>query len=222
MKSAIRHLQQADPVMAGIIERIGPFQMRYREPSFDSLARSIVFQQLHGKAAATIFERLRCACSSGPGSPTRAERGEAPSPHTLNQDGLTPASVLALSEAQMRACGLSRQKLSYLRDLAQRTAAGEIDFARLPEMSDEDVIEHLTRVKGIGVWSAQMFLIFALRRPNVMPTADYGINAAIKKAYRKRLMPKPKQVLKIARPWQPYCSVACWYLWRYAELKEPN
>ena len=204
MKRAISHLQQADPVMAGIIERIGPFKMRYREPSFDAMARSIVFQQLHGKAAATIFERVRCACLNGGG---------------LSGEALTPASLLALSEAQLRACGLSRQKLSYLRDLAQRTASGEIDFARLPEMPDEDVIEHLTRVKGIGVWSAQMFLIFALRRPNVMPTADYGINAAIKKAYRKRQMPKPKQVLKISRPWNPYCSVACWYLWRYAELR---
>jgi DNA-3-methyladenine glycosylase II len=205
MKRAIRHLQQADPVMAAIIERIGPFKMRYREPSFDAMARSIVFQQLHGKAAATIFERVRCACLNGDG-----QLGNA----------LTPASLLALSEAQLRACGLSRQKLSYLRDLAQRTAAGEIDFARLPEMSDGDVIEHLTRVKGIGVWSAQMFLIFALRRLNVMPTADYGINVAIKRAYRKRQMPKPKQILKIARPWQPYCSIACWYLWRYAELKD--
>ena len=205
MKRALSHLQQADPVMAAIIERIGPLKMRYREPSFDAMARSIVFQQLHGKAAATIFERVRCACLNGDG-----QLGHA----------LTPASLLALSEAQLRACGLSRQKLSYLRDLAQRTAAGEIDFARLPEMSDEDVIEHLTRVKGIGVWSAQMFLIFALRRLNVMPTADYGINVAIKRAYRKRQMPKPKQILKIARPWQPYCSIACWYLWRYAELKD--
>jgi len=205
MKRALRHLQQADPVMAAIIERIGPLKMRYREPSFDAMARYIVFQQLHGKAAASIFERVRCACLNGNG-----QLGPA----------LTPASLLALSEAQLRACGLSRQKLSYLRDLAQRTAAGEIDFARLPEMSDEDVIEHLTRVKGIGVWSAQMFLIFALRRLNVMPTADYGINVAIKRAYRKRQMPKPKQILKIARPWQPYCSIACWYLWRYAELKD--
>jgi DNA-3-methyladenine glycosylase II len=215
MKQAIRHLQSADPVMAGIIERIGPYKMRYREPSFDSMARSIVFQQLHGKAAATIFERLRVACLCGDGAPGR---GTAPPLHEL--DGLTPAAVLALSEAQLRACGLSRQKLSYLRDLAQRTSAGEIEFARLPRMSDEDVIEHLSRVKGIGVWSAQMFLIFALRRPNVMPTADYGINAAIKRAYRKRQMPKPKQILKISQPWQPWCSVACWYLWRYAELKD--
>jgi DNA-3-methyladenine glycosylase II len=204
MKRAIRHLQQADPVMATIIERIGPFKMRYREPSFDAMARSIVYQQLHGKAAATIFERVRCACLNG---------------SVQDSDGLTPASILALSEEQLRACGLSRQKLSYLRDLAQRTASGEIDFARLPGMSDEDVIEHLTRVKGIGVWSAQMFLIFALRRPNVMPTADYGINVAIKRAYRKRQMPKPKQILKISRPWHPFCSVACWYLWRYAELR---
>jgi len=204
MKHALRHLQQADPVMAGIIERIGPFKMRYREPSFDAMARSIIFQQLHGKAAATIFERVRAACHGVCGD---------------GANGLTPASILALSEEQLRACGLSRQKLSYLRDLAQRTAGGEIDFARLPDMTDEEVIAHLTRVKGIGVWSAQMFLIFALRRRNIMPTADYGINAAIKKAYRKRQMPKPKQILKIARPWQPYCSIACWYLWRYAELK---
>ncbi|HEU5337406.1 MAG TPA: DNA-3-methyladenine glycosylase [Terriglobales bacterium] len=221
MKRAIRHLQQVDPVMASIIERIGPFKMRYREPSFDAMARSIVFQQLHGKAAATIFERLRSACLCGDGASPRSAQAGDPAPHAL-PDSLTPASVLALNEAQLRACGLSRQKLSYLRDLAQRTAAGEIDFARLPQMSDEDVIEHLTRVKGIGVWSAQMFLIFALRRLNVMPTADYGINAAIRKAYRKRQMPKPKQILKIARPWQPYCSVACWYLWRYAELKDAS
>ena len=208
MKRAILHLQQADPVMASIIERIGPFKMRYREPSFDAMARSIVFQQLHGKAAATIFERLRTACLNANGNGTC--------------DSLTPASLLALSEERLRACGLSRQKLSYLRDLAQRTAAGEIEFARLPQMSDEDVIEHLTRVKGIGLWSAQMFLIFALRRQNVMPTADYGINAAIRKAYRKRQMPKPKQVLKISRPWHPYCSIACWYLWRYVELKDAS
>lgn len=220
MKRAIRHLQQADPVMASIIERIGPFKMRYREPSFEAMARSIVFQQLHGKAAATIFERLRNACLWGDGASPRLGHGATPPLHQL--DGLTPASVLALSEDQLRACGLSRQKLSYVRDLAQRTFAGEIDFARLPQMSDQEVIEHLTRVKGIGLWSAQMFLIFALRRLNVMPTADYGINAAIKKAYRKRQMPKPKQILKIAQPWQPYCSIACWYLWRYVELKDAS
>ena len=206
MRRAILHLQQADPVMAGIIERIGPFKMRYRDPSFDAMARSIVFQQLHGKAAATIFERLRCACLNG---------------SLQSTDGLTPASILALSEAQLRACGLSRQKLSYLRDLAQRTASGEIDFSRLPQMSDGDVIEHLTRVKGIGVWSAQMFLIFALRRPNVMPTADFGINMAIRKHYRMRKMPKPKRILQISKSWHPYCSLACYYLWRSMDTRLP-
>src|SRR5438270_10789151 len=154
VQQAIKHLKSADPVMADIIERVGPLRMQYREPVFDTLVRSIAFQQLNGKAAATIFGRLRCACLNSSAD---------------DDSPLTPESILALSEKQMRACGLSRQKLSYIRDLAQRTTAAEIDFARLPEMSEEDVIEHLTRVKGIGVWSAHMFLIFALRRPNCMP-----------------------------------------------------
>ncbi len=196
MRHAVRHLKACDPVLAAIIERIGPLRMSYREPAFESLVRSIVFQQLHGKAAATIYQRLVEAAGGA----------------------LTPPSILALSEERLRACGLSRQKLSYIRDLAARTASGEIDFARLPELSDEDVIEHLTRVKGVGVWSAQMFLIFALRRPNVMPTADYGVRAAIQRAYGKRKLPKHKDILKIARAWHPYCSAACWYLWRFAEL----
>jgi DNA-3-methyladenine glycosylase II len=104
-----------------------------------------------------------------------------------------------------------------MRDLAERTRSGEIDFSRLPSMSDEEVIEHLTRVKGIGVWSAQMFLMFALRRPNILPTADYGVRAAIKRHYGKRKLPNPKQIEKLARSWHPYCSVACWYLWRSGE-----
>ena len=203
VQHAINHLKSADPVMAGIIERVGPFRMQYREPAFETLVRSIAFQQLNGKAAATIYGRLRCACLDS----------------STDEFPLTPESVLALSEKQMRACGLSRQKLSYIRDLARRTADGEIDFARLPEMSDEEVIEHLTRVKGIGVWSAHMFLIFALRRLNVMPTLDYGVRVAIKKFYRKRNLPNHKQIMKISKTWQPYCSVACWYLWRSLDVR---
>jgi DNA-3-methyladenine glycosylase II len=117
----------------------------------------------------------------------------------------------------MRACGLSRQKLSYIRDLAAKTLAGEVDFASLPNMSDEEVIAHLTRVKGVGVWSAQMFLIFALGRLDVMPTVDLGINMAICRHYRKRKIPKPKQILKLSESWKPYRSLACWYLWRSAD-----
>ena len=119
----------------------------------------------------------------------------------------------------VRAIGFSRAKASYLRDLAEKTRAGLLNFAELPNMTDEDVIEHLTQVKGIGVWSAQMFLMFALRRPDVMPTLDFGINNAIRKHYRKRKMPKPKQVLKISEPWRPYRTAACWYLWRSLDVK---
>ncbi|HXZ81692.1 MAG TPA: DNA-3-methyladenine glycosylase [Terriglobales bacterium] len=200
MRHAVRHLKKSDPVLAAIIERVGPCRLTFRDPTFQSMVRSIVFQQLHGSAARAIFDRLVVAAGGT----------------------LTPESILALSEAQMRAVGLSKQKLSYIRDLAERTHSGEIEFDRLPAMTDEDVIEHLTRVKGIGVWSAQMFLIFALRRPNVMPTVDYGVNSAIRRAYGKRKMPKPKYILKIAEKWHPYRSVACWYLWRYAEMKDGN
>jgi len=195
MRHAVRHLKKSDPVMATIIERVGPYRLTFREPTFETLVRSIAFQQLNGKAAKTIFDRLVAAAGGA----------------------LTPESILALTPEQMGAVGLSRQKLSYIRDLAEHTRSGEIDFARLPEMSDEDVIEHLTRVKGIGVWSAQMFLMFALRRPNILPTADYGVRAAIKKHYRKRKLPDHNQIVKLARAWHPYCSVACWYLWRSGE-----
>ena len=192
MPSALKHLQSADPVMSDIIDTIGPYKPRYAPPTFENMARSIAFQQLHGKAAATIFGRLLTAC----------------------ENCLTPESVLKLTTDEMRACGLSKQKLSYIRDLAEKTISGDVNFEQLPGMDDEDVIEHLTRVKGIGRWSAQMFLMFALRRPDVMPVVDLGINMAIKRAYRKRKMPKPPQILKIAEPWRPYRSVACWYLWR--------
>jgi DNA-3-methyladenine glycosylase II len=177
--------------MAGIIASVGPFKPSYHEPTFRALARSIVFQQLAGAAARTIFNRLEAACGGD----------------------VTPASILKLSDAQMRAVGLSKQKLSYIRSLAELTQSGEIDFEKLPSMSDEDIIEHLTRVKGIGRWTAQMFLMFALQRPDVMPHVDFGINSAIKKHYRKRKL-KPPHIDKIAKSWQPYRSIACWYLWR--------
>jgi DNA-3-methyladenine glycosylase II len=197
MASAVQHLKSADPILASIIASVGPYTPRYAPPTFENMARSIAFQQLHGKAAATIFGRLMAAC----------------------ENCLTPDSVLRLSLEQMRACGLSKQKLSYIRDLAEKTISGDVIFEQLPQMEDEDVIEHLTRVKGIGRWSAQMFLMFALRRPDVMPTVDLGINMAIKRAYRKRKVPKPPQILKLAEPWRPYRSVACWYLWRSVDVK---
>ena len=199
MKRAVAHLKKADPVMAQVIKRVGPFNIAqaYREPSYETLVRSITFQQLNGKAAWTIFNRL-----------VEAAGGK-----------LTPDSILKLRPQRMRKCGLSRQKLAYIRDLAAKTKSGEIDFAALPKMSDAEVIAHLTRVKGIGEWSAQMFLMFALRRPNVLACGDFGVQAAIRKHYKKRKHPKPKDVARIGRAWSPYSSVACWYLWRSLDIK---
>ena len=197
MRRAILHLKKSDPVLATIIDRVGRFAMNYDEPAFHSLAEAIVYQQLHGKAAATIFKRLT----------------------DLAGEPLTPAGILKLSEEQMRGVGLSKQKLSYLRDLAQKTNAGALDFAHLSDLPDADVIKALTQVKGIGVWTAHMFLMFSLRRPDVLPTGDLGIQMAIRKHYRKRKLPKPVQMEKIAKCWSPYRSVACWYLWRSMDIK---
>ncbi len=192
MKRAVEHLTNADPVLAAIIARVGPFKPNYRPPTFENLVRSIAYQQLNGKAAATIFQRLIDACGGA----------------------ITPEALDKLSDADLRKVGMSKQKSSYLRDLAHKTVTGVIDFARLAGLPDEQVIEQLTQVKGVGEWTAQMFLMFALRRPNVMPTGDFGINLAIRKAYRMRQMPKPKRVLQISKCWHPYCSFACYYLWR--------
>ena len=210
MRKAILHLKKCDPVMADIIARVGPFRFDRRPATFEAMARAIVFQQLAGAAARTIYQRLQNACEV-------AVNGQATERSLYGGFAITPESVLALTEQQMRACGLSRQKLGYIRDLANKTISREVDFARLPAMSDEEVIAHLTRVKGIGPWSAQMFLIFALGRLDVMPTADLGINMAICRHYRKRKIPKPKQILKFAEKWKPYRSLACWYLWRSAD-----
>ncbi|MGH9522895.1 MAG: DNA-3-methyladenine glycosylase family protein [Terriglobales bacterium] len=211
MKKAVEHLKSADPVMKAIIEQVGPPKIPRRDATFAAVARSIAFQQLNGKAATTIFERLltQCAACNG-GDGTKISGIWA---------AVTPEAILSLSDDQMRAIGFSRAKASYLRDLAEKTRAGVLNFEELPKMSDSSVIEHLTQVKGIGVWSAQMFLMFALHRPDVMPTADFGLNNAIRRAYRKRAMPKPKQVLRVSEPWRPYRTVASWYLWRSLDVK---
>ena len=197
MRHAILHLKKSDPILRAIIEKVGPFRMNYGEPTFHSLAESILYQQLNGKAAATIFKRFTDAAG----------------------DPLTPEGILALTDAQMRAVGLSKQKTAYLRDLAEKTKAGLLEFEKLSSLPDLDVIQHLTQVKGIGVWTAHMFLMFTLRRPDVLPTGDYGVQVAIKKYYRKRKLPKPKDMEKIAKSWAPYRSIACWYLWRSLDIK---
>ena len=197
MRKALHHLRKSDPVLAAIMQKVGPFRMEYAPPEFASLAEAIVYQQLNGKAAVTIFQRFTA----------------------LAGEPLTPAGILKLTDQQLRAVGLSKQKSSYLKDLAAKAAAGTLDFSRLQELPDEEVIRHLTQVKGIGVWTAHMFLMFSLRRPDVLPTGDYGVQVAMKKHYRKRKLLKPKDMEKIARAWAPYRSVACWYLWRSLDMK---
>jgi DNA-3-methyladenine glycosylase II len=196
MKRATNHLKKADPVLAAIIARVGPYRIQYSEPIFQTLVRSIVYQQLNGRAAQTIFNRLAAAAKADP---------------------LTPESILRLRPARMRKLGLSQQKMTYIRELARFTRSGEINFDLYPALEDAHVIEHLTRVKGIGVWTAHMFLIFALRRPDVLPTGDFGVRAAMKKAYNLPEMPTPAEMENIAATWRPYCSVAAWYLWRSLE-----
>lgn len=171
--------------------------MEFSPAEFSSVAEAVVYQQLNGKAAVTIFKRFAA----------------------LAGEPITPEGILKLTDAQLRSVGLSKQKSAYLKDLAAKTASGLLDFSRLPELSDEEVIKHLTQVKGIGVWTAHMFLMFSLRRPNVLPTGDYGVQMAVKKRYRKRKLPKPKDMEKIARAWEPYRSVACWYMWRSLDIK---
>jgi DNA-3-methyladenine glycosylase II len=193
MKKAIDHLQSRDSVMRNLIAAVGPCRIQYREPRFDALARAIVFQQLNGKAAATIYDRFQAAC--GPA-------------------GVTPGAILKIRPAKLRAAGLSARKSEYLHDLARLTRSGQLVFEDLPGLPDHAVIEALTRVKGIGTWTAQMFLIFALRRPDVLPTADYGIRASMRRYYSLADLPDPARMEQIAAPWRPWASYACWYLWR--------
>ena len=197
MRKAVIHLKKCDPVLRAIIERVGPCRMEFGPAEFCSLAEAIVYQQLNGKAAVTIFRRFAA----------------------LAGEPITPEGILKLSDEQLRGVGLSKQKSAYLKDLAAKAAAGLLDFSKLPDLSDEEVIKHLTQVKGIGVWTAHMFLIFSLRRPNVLPTGDYGVQMAVKKHYRKRKLPKPRDMERIARAWEPYRSVACWYMWRSLDIK---
>lgn len=195
MDLALRHLRTADPVMAGIIERVGPYALVRREPTFETLARSITFQQLSGKAAGTIFARLKKAVGRR----------------------FTASAFLRLTPEELRACGLSRQKIASLQDLAQRVARREISFRKLAGLQDEEIILQLSQVRGVGVWTVQMFLMFALERPNVLPVSDLGIRHAVRKAYGLEELPNAKDLAEIARKWHPYCSVATWYLWRSLE-----
>jgi DNA-3-methyladenine glycosylase II len=199
MREAILHLRRTDAVLSAIIDRVGDYRIEFREPGFETVVKSIIFQQLSGRVANVLFARLLDAAGGK----------------------ITPANILRLRPARLRALGLSGQKTAYIRNLARHTRDGHLVFEELAKLPDEEVIGRLTTVKGIGVWTAHMFLIFALRRPNVLPTGDLGIRSAIRKAYGLPGLPKPAEIETIAEPWHPYCTVASWYLWRSLE-SSPN
>lgn len=199
---AQRLLLRRDPVLAALIRQHGPCRIAdsLRVDHFAALVRAIVFQQLSTKAASTIHARLVSLVPDG---------------------AVTPAALAAISETQYRSAGISRQKAMYLRDLSERVVAGEVRLDSIHELEDEDVVAALTRVKGIGRWTAEMFLMFRLLRPDVLPVSDLGILTAVQKAYGLRKRPTPDRLRKLGDAWKPYRSIACWYLWRSLDAPVP-
>jgi DNA-3-methyladenine glycosylase II len=202
-RKAVGALRAADEVMARLIDEHGALvreDLKNERPgdAYGALLRSIVGQQLSTKAAATIYGRMLDLFG-----------GHAP----------TPKQLLAVDPDKIRAAGLSRPKINYLRDLAEHVEKGELELERLDDLPDEEVIEQLTAVKGIGEWSAHMFLMFHLGRPDILPVGDQGIRRAVQVQYRLRKVPDPKRLEKIARPWRPYRTLACLYLWSSLDNK---
>ena len=198
IRAARRHLRRTDPVMRSIIDQVGPAKLRSERNRFAMLVRSIISQQISVGAARSIRKRL--------------EQLVAP-------DKLTPESLLRFTPRQLRSVGLSKQKTSYILDLASKTSRGEIVLRTIGRRPDEAVIEELTQVKGIGRWTAQMFLMFALGRPDVFPANDLGIRTAIRNQYGLSDLPNKQTSHEIAEPWHPYASIASWYLWRSLDLQ---
>lgn len=192
---ARRLLLRRDPILAALIREYGPCGLAaaQRSDHFSALVRAIVFQQLSTKAASTIYSRMVALLANGE---------------------LTPEALAALSDEQLRSAGISRQKGGYLRDLCDKVTAGVVPLDELERMADDQVIEALTKIKGIGRWSAEMFLMFRLHRPDVLPVGDLGIMNAVMKVYRMRKKPTPERLRRLGEAWRPYRSVASWYLWR--------
>jgi DNA-3-methyladenine glycosylase II len=199
IRRAERHLSAADPIMAGIIGRVGRCGLgrSRREDPFTAAIEAIVWQQLSTKAAATIYARFL----------------------TLFPGGRpTPSALLATSDTHLRAAGLSRAKVAYLHDLARKVSDGSVPIHALDHLPDEDVVTALTSVKGIGRWSAEMFLMFRLQRADVLPVGDLGIVKGFQRHYRMRKAPTPERMTRIAEHWRPYRSVGAWYLWAAADV----
>ena len=214
---ALASLAAADPKLAKLIQRAGPFTMKLAstQSPFQALTEAIIYQQLHGKAAATIHRRLL----------------ESFHPICGQDNHPDPQHLLDCPNEQLRAAGLSHNKSLALRDLAAKTLDGTVPtLARIRRMSDDAIIEHLTQVRGIGKWTVEMLLIFRLGRPNVLPVDDYGVRKGFALTFGKLKptdkvtpadLPKPDVMRARAKRWQPFCSVASWYLWRACDLAKP-
>jgi DNA-3-methyladenine glycosylase II len=196
-EAARTHLAKSDPVMRDIIKRVGPYTMEVRGAPYQSLLRAILYQQLAGPAAAAIERRFLAMFD-----------GRIPLPHEL----------APLSDADLREAGISRQKAGYLRSIAEHFENGELSDRKLMRMSDDDVIEAVTQIKGVGRWTADMLLMFCIGRPDVLPVGDLGIQNAMKLAYGLDAAPKPAEMEAIAEPWRPYRSAGSWYLWRRGDV----
>ena len=202
-RKAVAHLKKVDPVLGRVIDQVGRYRgwPESQGSHFDAIARSIVFQQLSGKAAGTIHGRFQGLYG-----------GRTP----------LPAELVETSDEKLRGIGLSRQKSAYLKDLAARVLAGDLPVDTLHELTDEEIVTALTQVKGIGRWTAQMFLMFRLGRPDVLPDLDLGIQKGIQRAYKLRKLPPPERVKKIGAKWAPYRTIASWYLWRLLDTPTPT
>ena len=194
-EEALKNLAVADARLAAIIKSVGAYEIKLRKDPFRSLVEAIIYQQLAGSAADAIYKRFVKIYGRFP----------------------RPAQLLATKDSKLRAAGLSARKIEYLKDLAARVSDGRLKLAQLPKLSDEQVIEQLDQVKGIGRWTAEMFLIFCLGRPDVLPVDDLGLRKAMQKAYSLAELPSPEIMRNIAQSWKPYCSIATWYMWKSLE-----
>jgi DNA-3-methyladenine glycosylase II len=194
-RRAQRLLLRRDPILASLIRQHGPCGLAdaLRVDHFSALARAIIFQQLSTKAASTIHSRMIGLLPAG---------------------RVSPEALASVTEEQFRSVGVSRQKALYLRDLSEKTMSGEVRLEDVEQLDDEAVIAALTKVKGVGRWTAEMFLMFRLHRPDVLPVGDLGILTAVQRAYGLRKRPTPERLMRLGDAWKPYRSIACWYLWR--------
>jgi DNA-3-methyladenine glycosylase II len=199
---AVAHLKRVDPVLGAVIDRVGPYSPSRRPERFHALVQAIIFQQLAGRAAQTIFDRFVQSVGGG----------RFPTPEVL----------LAASDDAMRSAGLSRGKMSYIRDLATHVSKRTLNFHRHSRMTDDEVIADLSRVRGIGRWTAEMFLMFNLHRPDVLPVDDLGVRNAVARLYGMSEPPPPKELRVFGERWSPYRTVASWYLWQSLNILTPD